>query len=378
MHRFAIAFAAACLVGVLPATAADAAFLEVREAVNGTLAPVLKEKGLKKVSFDWILTSTKVKVPGSAGICNAFEACLDKHGIAIVPGQAAMIAVVVSAVDCDPETDLPATRLTITLAIDGKQICESVRDIHPPGDIAVIESLQFTIPPNATKKEIVKIVELARGDTGEPGPGPRQTKKFSNDKAIAVEMIVGQAISKEEDFVGEARMLDSHCRVAVKDGESYRLRITSTLAYPIAVSINIDGLDWAHFFGQDAKKVEVKKDDDEKEAQPKPRLFVMVPAKGTVLVKGWAKSLEKSLAFDVARLPIAASGRQADVGVVQIRYAACWDKGGAGPADEPKEGSDLASHETATGIEIGDKKKHVEQVVGKVRGAIKLTYGEFK
>jgi hypothetical protein len=154
-------------------------------------------------------------------------------------------------------------------------------------------------------------------------------------------------------------LVEGEAQPIVKLGEKdeYAIRLHNDSPYAAAVDLRIDGLSLFAF--------------DESGAKPS---AVVIPAKSSVVVRGWYRSSKLASRFTVTRydnsnLPPASSTQKVGSITAVFRYA--WKKGEVPPPGDEKKG---AMRTSTVGEAIKQNVQLVEMKMGMERGAITVRY----
>ncbi len=367
-----------------PAAGQDVTQVMIDSAVEKHIVPKLVDGGHTAVRLAPIVwADTNKPAAAGAGLSQLLADALTKHQIGLTVGARAVLSGTLARVtDEGSDPPAPALKLVLRLELDAKPACEVAVLILMEGTLRA-DPVPIAIPPKATPQERVEILKKARETTPPPQNGP---VRWSPDGTVGLEMLLAKTedvrqARQDKRAEGEVNKLfaprepDAKGRVKTEAGESCHFRLTNKNSFAVAGELRVAGVDWSEF----ACTCEELKGADEK-AQPKAkqRLLVVVPANASVVVRGYYRNESSSLTFDVRSLPATAAGRQTDVGVVAFQYAACWKQNEKPAPGEEGLTAQLSEPRIVPGAVQADKFETVERVLGKVRGLVKLEYGEFK
>jgi hypothetical protein len=183
----------------------------------------------------------------------------------------------------------------------------------------------------------------------------------------AVEILV--AAQSGGDYEARAARDDAGMAfVPIRRGEVYAVRLINDSDVEAAVNLSVDGLSMFAF--SDLK--------DPESGLPRCSA-VLVPAKGSALVKGWQRTAEASEEFVVTEYSKSAAAElksTANVGTITACFSACWPRGSKPPAGEPDSASEDSRGGDATGrgAKIDTKFEEVQRLFGVVRDTISVRY----
>ncbi len=209
---------------------------------------------------------------------------------------------------------------------------------------------------DGTKIKIKKDSPFALSILTAPEKDPKAGKREFADYKV-------QTPTEEKDNKGFAF-------VPIQREEVYAVQLFNDADFDAAVELRIDDLSMYTFSAKEFR--------DDKD-QPRYR-YVIVPAKKSVLIRGWHVSNDASDEFLVTSYAKSAAGQfpnNATVGTLTASFHASWDrKTGKPPADEPKKPIQSASPADATGrgTRFDQKFIEVDNDVGAFRGAISVRY----
>jgi len=408
MRVFFTALLVSCIAAANPAAAQDDLRREVRAAVEGTaerpgVLAALKSRDIKLISFGpFVWSSDKVPVTSGPGIAQAMALYLTAGGINISPKQDCVISAEFTPVENDNRSGAAMIKVVFSISCKGMPIATVTRSLFGP-DIAWVELLNLTINPTATDDQKTAAINLARKDKAKvvspeenkpSGPKPKDNKPgnkpiepkpvdpkplepkpvtimSSSDGRVALELYVAKAYEKEvplnpkpEAFLPRQLISGSAFMIT---GEAYHIKIINNYDFTLAADLSIDGLSWSQFaqFDQKAPKPGEKEENS---------FYVVVKPKSSVIIRGWLKNLNKSMAFNVVDLPVESVSTKQELGVITIKYHACWEKNEQPPADEASVKHTLSGVKTGQGQEQVDNFKVVERTIGNFRGTLHLPY----
>ena len=156
--------------------------------------------------------------------------------------------------------------------------------------------------------------------------------------------------------------------VKIDRGDTYAVRLVNRSPHDAAVTLTIDGLNVFAFS-------ELRQKDGPHRGDP---LYarVIVPAKGSSLIKGWHKTNEVSDSFlvtEYAKSAAATLNQKAGVGTITATFAAAWSGREDRPKDEPyfvEAGGDA----TGFGPPVDAKFTVVKREIGRTRAAVSVRY----
>ena len=225
-------------------------------------------------------------------------------------------------------------------------------------EIAILGGLN-TVPPvtadgKKRKEKILKDYEdppvAVDGSKVVNGPG----------QPYAVEVLVGEEAKQPE-------ITDKLAFIPLERGEIYAVKLYNDTDRDAAVLVSIDGINVFAF-----------NEDPDPDGVVRKEFHVVVPKRGSAVVKGWyrAKGLSDSFMITgypesaVAKLGLKSSAR---VGTITAVFKACWNKGTEPPAEE---GKSLSANATGFGPPVEERYVRLERVFGMMRAAITVRYNK--
>jgi len=176
----------------------------------------------------------------------------------------------------------------------------------------------------------------------------------------AMEILVGEE-AKQPEMTGKLAF------VPLERGEVYAVKLYNTTDQDVAVLLHIDGINVFAF-----------NEDPDPDGQVRKEFHVIVPKRGSAVVKGWYRAKGMSDSFMVTSYPESAVGKlgvksSARVGTITAVFKACWPKGTEPPAEE---GKSLSGDATGFGPPVEERYVRVERAFGMMRAAITLRYNK--
>ena len=148
--------------------------------------------------------------------------------------------------------------------------------------------------------------------------------------------------------------------VPIDRDDLYAVRLINDSAMDAAVTLTIDGLNMFAFSDNSSYR------------------YVIVPAEGAGVIKGWHRSNERSDAFKVtsyAETAVAELGADdAGMGVITASFKAAWPKAEPAPIDERMLFARRGQVGTGRGPSVAQNYDVVERVVGSLRATVSVRY----
>jgi len=176
----------------------------------------------------------------------------------------------------------------------------------------------------------------------------------------AVEILVGEEAKQPE-------LVDKLAFVPIERGEIYVVKLYNNTDRDAAVLLHIDGINVFAF-----------NEDPDPDGQVRKEFHVIIPRRGSTMVKGWYRANGKSDSFMVTSYPESAVAKlglksSARIGTITAVFKACWPKGAQPPAEE---GKSLSTDATGFGPPVEERYVRVERAFGMMRAAITLRYNK--
>jgi hypothetical protein len=244
----------------------------------------------------------------------------------------------------------------------GKVLFTFDRGVFGTETVASLFGATSDLPPDLNEKEASEKLEKQLDNPKVHVAGTKVSATANSP--YAVEILVapksGAALQPRAPKIEEGLAF-----VGIRRGEVYGVRLINNTAHEAAVTLTIDGLNVFTFS-------EVR---DPKTKQPR---FgrVIVPAKGSVVIKGWHRTNELSEEFlvtEYARSAAGSLGSTAKLGTITATFSAAWPKGGQPPSDEPA-GPSRSVDATGRGAQFKEKYVEVEREIGVVREVVSVRY----
>lgn len=266
---------------------------------------------------------------------------------------------------------------TITLEKEYKALRDEGIKLTQPAVVAAALGITTAFTPESSAEEQSKQVARAKhGDV--PGAHKEGTKlKAGPDQPYAVEILTADLAdapntmaawytSKKVKAATPGLTKEDKPFVDLKVDQAYAIKVYNPTDYMAAVQLSIDGLDVFHYVGNELRKNNI----------PVYSFYVVKP-KSDLVIPGWHKDDQTSYSFVVKEYikgkegahPLAAAPK--DPGVLCVRVAAAWIKGGPEPPKELK-GRDVF---TPPGPQVSTGFKKVENVeTGAFNNVISILY----
>lgn len=263
----------------------------------------------------------------------------------------------------DPMTMRPAAQINLRIVDSfGATLVEMSHFVSETKEVAELFGLTVALDANLPQKARDEQLTQALDHPG--GTVQVHTLRASPDSPYGVEIWVRHAA---DEYQPRSLKLDEGLAfVDLQKDDLYAIRLINDSPLDAAVTISIDGVNLFAF--------------SEKKGYSN---LILTKDKGSALVKGWFRTLEKSDAFKITSYAESAAAEvlqsAAQLGTITVSYAACWPKDQPPPSDELKfkfasrGAGDLA---TGRGPSISQKYEEAVRVIGEVRAVLSVRYSK--
>lgn len=266
----------------------------------------------------------------------------------------------------DGRSDRLAARIkTRVLDRGGKVLVELDRGVFGDATVPALLGLTARLPANGDEKERDALLRQAIDKPRTSISGGRIAAAAKSPYGIEI-LVAPQ--SQGQYQARTPRDDEGMAYVPIRRGEVYAVRLINDSDCEAAVNLSVDGLSMFTFSDlKDAKTGRARYS------------VILVPAKGSTVVKGWHRTNDVSEEFVVTQYSKSAAAElksTASLGTITACFSACWPRGGEPPADEPKNPSEFSRGGDATGrgAKIEIKFQEVERNFGVVRDTISVRY----
>jgi hypothetical protein len=225
-------------------------------------------------------------------------------------------------------------------------------------EVAILGGLNTVPPVTQNDKEQIDKIEKDFVNPPVAVDGTRVTN--GPGLPYAVEILVAEEAKQPE-------MIDKLAFVPIERGEIYTVKLYNHTDRDAAVLVAIDGINVFAF-----------NEDPDPDGQVRKEFHVIVPKRGTAVVKGWYKAKGLSDSFLVTGYPESAVAMlgvksSAKVGTITAVFKACWPKGAEPPAEER---GPRSANATGFGPPVEERYVRVERAFGMMRAAITVRYSK--
>jgi len=225
-------------------------------------------------------------------------------------------------------------------------------------DIAILCAFSGEIPPKEDPAVRDKALRAALEKAQLHVRGTTVTNKATTP--YAVQVLVDRAARKPE-------LIDGRAYVPLERGEIYTIRLHNRGDREAGALLAIDGINVFAF-----------NEDPDPDGQVRKEFHVIIPKRGSAVVKGWYRAKGQSDSFMVTGYPESAVAKlgvksSARVGTITAVFKACWPKGAEPPAEE---GKSLSGNATGFGPPVEERYVRVERAFGMMRAAITVRYNK--
>jgi hypothetical protein len=264
--------------------------------------------------------------------------------------------------DVDPVSMRPSARITVRVVdTTGAVLVDYTDHVSETKEVASILGLTVALDPSQPQKSRDEQLNNAIDEPG--GVLEVNTLRADTSSPYGIEIWVEQGTEYEPQPL---KLDEGLPFVDLKEEDLYAIRIINDSAHDAAVTISIDGVNlFAFSENKGYSNLILSKD------------------KGSALVKGWFRTLEKSDAFKITSYADSAAAEllngTSQIGTITVTFAACWPKGQKPPSDELKfRFAVRGSEELATGRgpSIEQKYEEAERVNGEVRSVLSIRYSK--
>lgn len=235
------------------------------------------------------------------------------------------------------------------------------RTIRGADGVAGMIGLTASLDPRAT--EIERDRELRKQLT-DPKPSIKSSVIRSKPGSqYGIELIVN-------DRPCEATEKEGLAFVSIARGETYGVRLINDSDQEMAVALKIDGLSMYAFS-------EVRYTEGPRKGEPRYTTVIIGPRK-SVTIPGWHMTNEKTDRFLVTEYAKSAAGslnHTANLGTITASFQASWPDGEPAPKDEPGRARGPGSGDaTGFGPRIDMKYQEVKRNLGVIRDVVSVRY----
>ncbi len=346
---------------ISPLRAGEGLRKELAVVADG-ITKVVKEFGYDTIAVGEFTGPAELAASGGTVISQTLTEELHKKGLTVQ--RRAPIGLKGEFRDVkDKTTGLLAAQIKGTVTDrSGKVLFTFDRGVFGTETVASLFGVTSDLPPDLKEKEVSEKLEKTLDNPKVHIAGTRVTA--SAQSPYAVEVLVaphaGAVLQPRAPKVEEGLAF-----VGIRRGEVYGIRLINNTAQEAAVTLTIDGLNVFTF----------SRDRDSKTKEPK-FTRIIVPAKGSVVIKGWHRTNDVSEQFVVTEYAKSAAGSlgsTAKLGTITASFSAAWAKGGQPPADEPT-GPTRSIDATGRGAQFKEKYVEVEREIGVVREIVSVRY----
>jgi hypothetical protein len=332
------------------------------ELVADGITKVVKEFGYDTIAVGEFTGPPELAASGGAVITLTLTEELHKKGLAVQ--RRAPIGLKGEFRDVkDKTTGLLAAQIKGAVTDrSGKVLFTFDRGVFGAETVASLFGATGDLPPDLNEKETSEKLEKHLDNPKVHVAGTKVSATASSPYAVEI-LVAPHSVAALQPRA--AKVEQGLAFVGIRRGEVYGIRLINNTAHDAAVTLTIDGL--SIFTFSDAR--------DAKTKQPK-FARVIVPAKASVVIKGWHRTNEVSEEFlvtEYAKSAAGSLGSTAKLGTITASFSAAWAKGGNPPADEPT-GPTRSVDATGRGAQVKEKYFEVEREIGVVREVVSVRY----
>lgn len=369
MFRKTVFFSLMLLFGLLaavPERAEAQSNLRIELArVATTVKKALDGKGEDSVAVGQFTGPAHIPTSAGPSIAQILSEELKKSGLTVK--QRANFTVEGRYRDViDSESKLLAAQLKVKL-LDRQDevVIEIDQGVFGDATIPTLFGLTTQLPPGGSNKARSEAIIEA---IDKPKTAITNTRISAGaGSPFAIELLVKPNAAGTPE-ARAAQDKDGLAFVPIARGEVYQVKLINDADHEAAVELNIDGLNMFSF--SDVR--------DANSGKPKYHV-VLVPPKGSVIIRGWHRNNEQSEEFEVtdyAKSAAAELKSTANIGTITACFSASWQVNGTPPADEPTKPGEYSRSGDATGrgAQVGAKFNEVQRKLGVVRATVSARY----
>jgi len=380
--RFLVAMLAMLVVGSsakADPVRAKSSMAEVAEILAGDIQTYLKDKNETSITLGEFVYKGRGQASAGPLVRLALEDALKALGIDIKLRSNVRI----SGEYSENEEDGGAGRQVVTITAEVKRFKPNEKldmqlAVTNPQTVAVLLGLNVSFPRDATPKDRSARVKVA-ADKPEFAPAGAVVRA-AKDSPFGVEVRTAPLKPVKTNADGSRALADYLATVPEsKEGYSF-VPIKRDLVYGVilvndsdidaGVQLRIDGLSMFSFSAKEFR--------DTKTNRPVYN-YVIVPAKKSVIIRGWHVTNDASNEFLVTSYAKSAAAElqsTAPTGTITATFHAAWDPKGKPPADEPKNPDEqsLSGDATGKGAQFKEKYEEVVRKIGVAREVVSIRY----
>ena len=353
---------------------------EVADTLAGDIQTYIKDKGETAVTLGEFAYKGQGQASGGPLVRLALADALKAREIDVKLRSNVRI----SGDYSEHEEEGGAARQVVTIAIEVRRFKPEDKliingAVTNPQTVAVLLGLGVAFPPDATPKDrSARVKDAADKPTFAPAGAVVRNGK---DSPFGIEIRVAPPKPEKSNPDGSRPIADyvpqspkneeGYAFVPIKRDDVFGVVLVNNAEFDAGVTLRIDGLSMFSFSAKEFR--------DTKSGKPVYN-YIIVPAKRTVIIRGWHVTNEVSDEFKIieyAKSAAAELNSTAPTGTITATFHAAWDpKTGKPPADEPANPDEhsLSADATGKGARFAQKYEEVTRKVGVAREVISVRY----